>query len=221
MAAGNFRLRIHRKPDKVITPRNSIVSVREESNSGDYVFDYENLDVANLTINQILYEEGIPNDPSSTYIVVASSYNQNITTSPGSFELRVVSNGIANQLDKNIPITIGTNTFTLSIDFQSRPKTILMEKDTPNWTIPIVVTKQDILNHCSDFDGDAIERWGLVCGADTNFVYNGAQYVSGAMIPLDTIDSLGFSYVPINQPLGYNIEYPHLVQDSTGLITKL
>lgn len=221
MTAGNLRLRIHRKPDKVITPRAVITSIRQENNSADYVFDYANLDAASLTTNQILYQEGIPNDPSATYIVVASSYNQNITISPGSFELRVVSNGVANQLDKNIPISVGANTFNLSIDFQSRPETMFMEKDTPNWTIPIIVTKQDILNHCSDFDGDTIERWGLVCGNDPNFVYNGAQYISGTMIPLDTIDSLGFSYVPVNQPLGYDVEYPHLVQDSTGLITKL
>ena len=210
-----------KKPDKIITPRSVITSIREENNSGDYIFDYQNLDVASLGVNQVLYQEGVPNDPTATYIVVSSSYAQNITTSNGSFELRVTSNGVANQLDKILPITIGTNSFNINIDFQSRPKTILMEKDTPNWTIPIVVTKQDILNHCSDFDGDAIVKWGLECTGDPNFVYNGQPYVPGTMIPLDTIDALGFSYVPYNQPLGYSIEYPHLVQDATGLITKL
>ena len=221
MAAGKLKIVIHKKPDKEIIARSVITSVREENNSGDYIFDYNHLDAANLTTNQVLYQEGVPNDPANTYIVIASSYNQNITTGTGSFELRIVSNGVATQLDKNIPVTIGTNTFVVSVDFQSRPKTVLMEKQTPNWTVPVVLTKQDILNHCSDFDGDAIEKWGLLCGGDTNFVYDGAQYISGTMIPLDTIDTLGFSYVPVNQPLGYSIEYPHLVQDSTGLITKI
>jgi hypothetical protein len=221
MPAGNFKLTVHKKPDKVVTPRTEIISIRKENNSGDYIFDYSNLDAANLTTNQILYIEGIANDPTNTYIVVASSYSQNIGTSSGSFELRIVSNGVGTQLDKNIAVTIGTNTFNISIDFRSRPETVLMEKTTPNWTLPIVVTKQDILNHCSDFDGDAIVKWGLMCGTDPNFVYNGAPYVANTMIPLDTIDTLGFSYVPINQPLGYVVEYPHLVEDSTGLITKV
>lgn len=221
MAAGKLKIIVHKKPDREIVPRATITSIREENNSGDYIFDYNFLDAATLTTNQILYEEGIPNDPSNTYIVIASSYNQNITTGSGSFELRVVSNGVANQLDKNVPVTIGTNTFLVTIDFQSRPKTNLMIKETPNFTIPVIVTKQDILNHCSDFDSDAIKNWGLLCGGDTNFVYNGSQYISGTMIPLETIDSLGFSYVPISNPLGYSVEYPHLVEDSTGLITKI
>lgn len=221
MAAGKFRLTVHRKPDKVITPRGEITSVREENNSADYTFDYQNLDPATLSTNQILYQEGIANDPTATYIVVASSYSQNIGTGNGSFELRMVSNGTKTQLDKTIPITIGTNSFTMTINFMSRPETILMEKDTPNWTIPIIITKQDILDHCSDFDGDEITKWGVECGADPNFVYNGQQYVGGTLVNLDTIDALGFSYVPYNQPLGYTVEYPHLVGDATGLITKL
>lgn len=221
MAAGNFRLTVHRKPDKSVVARSTIISIRQENNSGDYVFDYSNLDATSLNTNQIFYQEGIPNDPTSTYIVVASSYSQNITTGTGSFELRIVSNGTETQLDKIIPITIGTNTFNITIDFRSRPETILMEKDTPNWNTPIIVTKQDILDHCSDFDQNTITHWALDCGTDPNFVYNGSQYISGTMIPLDTIDSLGFSYVPVNNPLGYSVEYPHLVKDSTGLITKI
>lgn len=221
MAFGNFRLTVHKKPDKVITIRQQVISIREDNNSADYVFDYQNLDAATLTTNQILYQEGVANDPVNTYIVVASSYNQNIGTGNGTFELRIVSKGSKTQLDKIIPVSIGTNNFNIAIDFRSRPDTTFMEKSTPNWTIPIILTKQDILDHCSDFDGDEIVEWGLKCGGDTNFIYNGQQYIADTMIPLDTIDQLGFSYVPDNNPLGYSVEYPHYVKDATGLITKV
>lgn len=221
MPNGKFRLVVNRKPDPIITPNNPIISIREENNAQDITFTYQNLAAAQLTNNQILYQEGLPNDPSSTYIIVSSQNNQTITTSPGSFELHIVSNGTATQLDKTIQITIGANVFNIVVDFRSRPDTVDMVKETPNWTIPIIVTKQDILNHCSDFDGDEIKEWALLCGSNTDFIYDGAQYVSGTMIPLDLIDQKGFSYVPINNPLGYYVEYPHLVKDSTGLITKI
>lgn len=221
MPSGKLRLIIKKKPDPIVTANSAIISVREENNTQDVTFTYQNLAAATLTTNQILYQEGLPNDPSSTYVVIGSQSNQNITTSPGSFELHIVSNGMAAQLDKVIAITIGANTFNVSIDFRSRPDTVDIIKETPSYVQPIIITKQDILDHCSDFDGDAIIEWALDCFGNTDFVYNGAPYVPGTFIPLNVIDANGFSYVPVNNPLGYTIEYPHKVKDSTGLITKL
>ena len=220
MAIGKLKLVIHQKPEGIVIPNTEIVSVREENNAQDITFTYQNLDDAALTNGQILYQEGLPNDPSATYIIVASQNNQIITTSPGSFELHIVSNGLANQLDKIIPITIGANTFNITIDFRSRPNTVDMIKETPSWVQPIIVSRQDILNHCSDFDGDEIKEWALDCFGNNDFVYNGVPYVPGTFIPLPLIDQNGFSYVPVNNPLGYQIEYPHKVKDATGLITK-
>lgn len=219
---GKLRLIVQKRPDPVVTPQSAIISIREENNNQDVNFTYSNLNAATLTTNQILYQEGLPNDPSATYIVVVSPNAQNISTSPGTFTLRIVSNGTASQLDKNVPITIGTNApFNVSIDFRSRPDTQDWTEQTSNWTIPIQITKAMILAHCSDFDGDTIVQWAVDSGNDPNFRYNGAPYVGGTFINLDDIDANQFWYIPENNPNGYFVEYTHRVKDSTGLITKL
>lgn len=220
-APGKLRIVIEERPDPVITPNQSIISIREENNTIDVTYTYANLDAATLSTNQILHQEGLPNDPSATYIIVSSQSNQNITTSPGSFELHIVSNGLANQLDKVIPISIGTNTFNMPIDFRSRPQTADWTETTPNWTVPVQITKAMILAHCSDFDGDTITEWAWESGSDPNVEYNGAPYVGGTFINLDDIDANGFYYIPENNPNGYFVEYPHRVKDATGLITSL
>lgn len=221
MASGKLKIVVKKKADPIVTQNVPIISVREENNVQDVTFSYQNFDAANLTNNQILYQEGLPNDPSQTYIVIASQNNQIIGTSPGSFDLHFVSNGVGDQLDKTINLTIGTNIFSVYIDFRSRPDTDNILKEVPNYTVPVIISQQDILDHCSDFDGDQIMEWALQCGSDPNFSFGGQPYVSGTFLPMNQIDTQIFKYTPEVNSNGYTVEYPHLVKDSTGLITRL
>lgn len=222
MSVGKLRLIIHQKPDAVWNQQVEVVSVRKEDNSVDVTFSYQHMNAATMTSMQTLYQEGIPGDPSQTYIAIVSQNLQLINSNTsGTVVLHVVSNGTAGQLDKTVNFNIGTNPVTMAINFESRPDTLLLVKSTPNYTIPIQITSADVLNHIYDFDGNAITKVAVDTNGDPNFSYNGAPYVSMEFIPVDTLTSLGFFYTPDNNPLAHTVEYDWYVMDETGLITKL
>ena len=219
---GNLKLVVQAKPQPSYIQNEELLSVRKELNTSEVTFNYQNFESASLTAGQVLYQEGFDTDDSTTYIKVVSEQSQTIGASPsGIIELTVYSNGIATQLDKTIPISIGANTINLVINFESRPDTLDFELTSTSYQTPIQIKKQDILDNSKDFDGSTIVNFGVECGSITNFKYNNQTYVSGTMVPIDTIDSLGFFYVPDNNPLGYTVEYPWLVQDDKGLITVI
>ena len=221
MAKGNLKLVIQKKPDPVVTQVDSLVSVRGESNAHDIIFSHSNLNPVLITEDQVLYTEGIPGDSSQTYIVVTSQYAQNITSTGGNLELHVVSNGKLSQLDKTINILIGGNTFPLFLNFESRPDTADATLTADDWTKTIKITKQFVLDNCSDFDGSEITDVGVECGSATNFTYDGQPYVSGTLLPLIDLDSKNFIYTPDENNLGYTVEYPWIVKDITGLVTTV
>lgn len=221
MAKGKLRIVVGQKPRPIWNQTKDLISIRTENNSQDIMFNYQNLDPANITAMQVLYQEGIPNDPSQTYIVVTSQQNQNITANAGSILLHIVSNGKADQLDKFVDFNIGTNQVRVYINFESRPDTLDMLLSTSSYTIPIQITKQAVLTHFSDFDGSAIIKVGVETGGAPNFKYNNQPYIDGTLVDIDTLDSIGFYYVPDVNPQGYQIAYPWIVEDETGLITKV
>ncbi len=222
MAIGKIRLTVHPKAEPIWNQQSEIVSVREEDNSHDITFSYQHMDAASISSMQVLYQEGIPNDPSQTYIVIASQQTQYINqNSAGSIVLHIVSNGVSDQLDKVVNFNIGPNPVSLSINFESRPDTSDILKSTPNYTVPIQITQQDILNAYDDFDGNPIVKFAIDCGPSTNLMYNGSPYVSMQYIPVNNLDTVGLFYHPDNNGLGYVQQYDWYAEDSTGLRTKM
>lgn len=220
MAKGHLKLIVNPMPEPIWSQAQEHLSIRTEDNTQDITFDYDNLNPTTINSMQVLYQEGFPTDFSQTYIVIASQATQSIGTGAGTVELHVVSRGIANQLDKIVTFNIGSNTVTMAINFESRPDTLDIIKTTSSYTIPIPITKQDILNHFSDFDGNTIVRFGVETNGDLNFKYGGAQYNGPDLLDIATVDSVGFIYYPDANPLGYTASYLWIAEDETGLITK-
>ena len=107
---GNLKLVVQAKPQPSYIQNEELLSVRKELNTSEVTFNYQNFESASLTMDQVLYQEGLDTDDSVTYIKVVSEQSQTIGASPsGTIELTVYSNGIATQLDKTIPISICTN----------------------------------------------------------------------------------------------------------------
>ena len=222
MSVGKLRIIVNQKPEAVWNQLAEVLSVREEDNVEDVTFSYQYMNAASLASMQTLYQEGIPGDPAQTYIAIVSQNAQQINAnSSGSVVLHIVSNGVSDQLDKVVSFNIGTNLVTTSINFESRPDTLQLTKSTPNYTIPIQITTNDVLNHVYDFDGNQVIEVAVDTNGDPNFKYEGSVYQSMEFLPVDTLTIKGFFYEPDVNAIGYTVEYDWYVKDSTGLITKL
>lgn len=222
MEIGKLRLVINPIGESVWTQQGNLISVREENNETDVTFSYDKMFAASLTAGQVLYEEGVVGDTSQTYIKVYSEDDQTVNpNTTGIIILKVQSYGVSNQLDKEIPFSIGTNNVKVNINFESRPNTLLLSKSVANYTIPIQITKEDVLANVSDFDNTPIIEVAINTNGENNFRYNGSTYTSMLYVPLNTLNSLGLYYYPDNNSLGYTKEYDWYVKDSTGLTTKI
>ena len=224
MSKGKLKITAIPKPQAKFTQSDVLISVRNEINEDSIMFSYENIKPASLVEDVVLYEEGtiptVPGDISFTAIKVFSPVSKTIgSSSTGTFELVVQSAGTPTQLDKTLTIAIGDNTLTLLVDFESRPDTLDFTLTNTSYGVPIKITKQHVLDHFFDYDSSTLTHAGIECGVITNFKYNGSTYVSGQMLPLDTLDSLGLYYHPEENVLGYEVEFPWIVRDNKGLET--
>lgn len=224
MSKGKLKIISIPKPETICTQITECISVRSEFNSQIITFSYENIPLLNLTKDLVLYSEGFienfgfPED--LTTIKIYSDIDKVIgSTSQGQFELVVQSFGKIDQLDKVISLMIEDFEINLNINFESRPDTMDFTLTTESYLEDIKITKQDVINHYTDNDGSIITHVGIECGLDANFKYNGLPYESGTLLPLETLDEVGFFYTPSVNPLGYEIEYKWIVKDEKGLVT--
>lgn len=217
---GNLQLIINPKSVPSVTQKSALVSIREQDTNNYILFDYTGFIDSYIPSGTVLYIEGVLGDHSSTYINIINNNNIQIGSS-GTVELKIESNAVYNQLDKTINVTFGGNVIPVLFDFRSRPQTTDFTLSTADYTIPIIITKEHILAHCSDYDGDAITDVSFDCGTDTNLKYDGTTYIKNTFLPLDTLNAKGLIYTPDVNSLGYTEIYPFLVKDASGLITKI
>lgn len=215
---GKINITVQVAPTPVWEPSQSVFSIRKEANTSFVDFIHQYLLPASLTNNQVLYTEGIPGDPSQTYIKISSVGNQNVTASGGLVSLKIESNGISGQLDKTVNVSIGGNTLPITINFKSRPDTHDFGKAALYYAVPIEITKQDLLANISDEDSSLIVEVAIETNGDTNFSHAGLPY-TGGWLTMAQIDAEPIVYTPDNNPNGYTKSYFYKAKDEDGLIT--
>lgn len=191
--------------------------IRDTSTTKTATVNYSNASGQTLTANQVLLEEGTPNNLG--YLKI-SNKNDVTLNGTGVFTIEIEHYPTYNEVNKSKDVTIAGNPSKLTINFvyNSKPVTNDINLTTPNRTDK-VIKSTDILPNVSDFDNDAITEIALY-GNVSSFRYMGSPYTEGTFIPISSLSNDSLKSVANDQNDSYTVTVQYRVKDSNGNISN-
>lgn len=190
----------------------TVALIRSISNNKIATVNYTNGNGQTLTAGQVLHNTGTIGTPGYLKITVQ---NASTLTGTGSFTIVVDSLPTATQANQTVQYTIDGSTGSVNLTYNSNPVTDDVIVGLANRATHTFTTAEFLAKY-TDFDSDAMVEMKAE-GNVSNYLYNGAPYVSGTWIPVNNIAQL--SYVGANIDTTYQQITPWFAKDSQGNIS--